>query len=148
MKLLWFYKWITGTMSDFAKPFQGNDALYNQARLFWGHLESLSTITVAIFFMLGIAMTIIYYKPFNEIPGRHYKPKYWIWFLIGTIVLSFVTTLGFEYIAVTPKLNGAFVLELKIAIANALYSGAVYLLTSWLWCQFNFPTNAYRLIKF
>ncbi|WP_291528520.1 hypothetical protein [Bacteroides sp. UBA939] len=148
MKLLKFYQWITGTMSDFTRPFQNNEALYNQARSFWGHLEALSIIIIAICILLGIVMAISYYKPFNDRPGRHYKPIYWGWFLIGTIVLGFVTTLGFEYIAVTPKLNGALILELKIAFANALYSGIIYVLTSWLWCQFNFPTNAYRLIKF
>ena len=49
---------------------------------------------------------------------------------------------------VPPKIDGSFVLELKIALANAIYSIIVYVLISWIWCQFNLPTNAYRYLKF
>ena len=149
MKLLGLYKWIIGTMSDFVKQFQDNETLYIQAKKFWGNLESWSIIIVLIFILLGAIMAWSYYKPFNEKPGRHYKPKYWVIFGVITFVLSFLVTLGFEYFALPPKLDGAFVLELKLALANALYSTlGVYLFVSWVWCQFNLPTNAYRRIKF
>ena len=93
-------------------------------------------------------MASIYYKPFNDKPGRHYKPKYWIYFLLTTFVLTLLVTLGCECAIAQPKLDGSFVLELKIAVANAIYSSFIYIFVSWIWCQFNLPTNAYRLIKF
>ena len=148
MKLLNLYEWITGTMADFTKPFQNNETLYNQARAFWNKLEASSILIVALFILLGIAMASVYYKPFNDKPGRHYKPKYWVYFLLATFVLTLLVTLGCEYAIAQPKLDGSFVLELKIAFANAIYSSVVYLFVSWIWCQFNLPTNAYRLIKF
>ena len=40
MKLLKLYEWIIGTMSDFAKQFQDNETLYNQARKLWSNLEA------------------------------------------------------------------------------------------------------------
>ena len=148
MKLLGLYKWIIGTMSDFVKQFQDNETLYIQARSFWGKLEASSIIIVGVFIALGLVMAYTYYKPFNEKPGRHYKPKYW-WFFCGvTFVLAFGVTLMSVYFMVPPKVDGAFVLELKIAIANAIYSSLVYVLISWIWCQFNLPTNAYRYLKF
>ena len=148
MKLLNLYEWIIGTMSDFAKQFQDNETLYNQARKFWSNLEASSIIIVGIFIVLGIIMAYTYYKPFNDKPGRHYKPKYWWLFLGITFILSFLITLGAAYFMVPPKIDGSFVLELKIALANAIYSIIVYVLISWIWCQFNLPTNAYRYLKF
>lgn len=148
MKLLKLYEWIIGTMSDFAKQFQDNETLYNQARGFWSKLEASSIIIVGIFIALGIIMAYTYYKPFNDKPGRHYKPKYWVIFLGITSILSFLVTLGAAYFMVPPKIDGSFVLELKIALANAIYSIIVYVLISWIWCQFNLPTNAYRYLKF
>lgn len=148
MKLLKLYEWIIGTMSDFARQFQDNETLYNQARKFWSNLEASSIIIVGIFIVLGIIMAYTYYKPFNDKPGRHYKPKYWWIFLGITFILSFLITLGAAYFMVPPKIEGSFVLELKIALANAIYSIIVYVLISWIWCQFNLPTNAYRYLKF
>ena len=148
MKLLKLYEWIIGTMSDFAKQFQDNETLYKQAKVFWGDLETWSLFFVLLFIIGGIGISLFYYIPFNNQTGRHYKPKYWwIWGAI-TFVLTFLVTLGVEYLVVPPKLDGSFVLELKIALANAIYSSIVYVLISWIWCQFNLPTNAYRYLKF
>lgn len=148
MKYLGLYKWLIGSMSDFCKPFQNNERLYNQAKSFWNQLESSSAIVIVIFIVLGLLLAISYYKPFNDQPHRHYKPRYWFIFWGGTILLSFVVTIVFLYISHEPKLQGSLILELKIAFANSLYAGVIYLLVSWVWCQFNLPTNAYRLIKF
>ena len=147
MKLLKLYSWITGTMADFAKPFSENKALYNQAKVFWNKLENSSLGIVLIFLVLGIAWAIYYYTSYNNSPGRHYTPKHWILMLLVTVVVTFLVTLGFEYLAVEPKINSAFLLEVKIAIGNALYAALTYLLTSIVWCN-TLPTNAYKMFKF
>lgn len=147
MKPLSFYEWITGSMSDFTRPFQENEALYNQAKAFWRHLDSATGLTIAIFIVIGIVMAVIYYKPYNEKPGRRYKPTHWLIFLVATFLLTLLVTGLYEYIAVKPTLNGAGMLEFKVALGNALYSAVLYFLTSVAWCNF-FPTNAYRLFKF
>lgn len=147
MKLLKLYSWITGTMADFAKPFSENKALYNQAKGFWNKLENYSILIVLLFLVLGIACAAYYYTSYNNSPGRHYTPKHWILMLFVTIIVTFLVTLGCEYLAVEPKINGAFGVELKIAIANAIYAGLAYLLTSIVWCN-TLPTNAYRMFKF
>ena len=147
MKLIKLYSWIAGSMTDFLKPFKENDALYNQARAFWGKLESNSMMIVIICLFFGIALAVYYYKPYNEKPGRHYTLKHWGLFLFVTFILVFAVTLGFEYLAVAPKINGAFGLEAKIALGNAIYASIVYLITSVVWCN-ALPTNAYRFFKF
>ena len=147
MKLLKLYSWLTGSMADFAKPFTENKALYNQARAFWNKLENSSAVIVLIFLVLGIALAAYYYTSYNNSPGRHYTPKHWLFLLLGTILATFLVTLGCEYFAVKPTVQGAFLLEVKIAVVNALYSAAIYFVTSVVWCNF-FRTNAYKLFKF
>lgn len=146
MKLLDLYKWIAGSMSSFTKPFQENEALFNQAKSFWRHLDGSMMVVIAIFIVLGIALAITYYKPYNDKPGRHYRPTHWLIFLAITFVLTFAVTWGFEYIAVKPVLKGAAMLEMKIAMGNAIYASVLYFVTSIVWCN-ALPTNAYRLFK-
>ncbi|MBO4849808.1 MAG: hypothetical protein J5529_02775 [Prevotella sp.] len=146
MKLLPLYKLIAGGMPEFTRQFQNNEALYKQAQSFWNKLEGVSFFIVIIFVVLGLVLAAYYYQPYNNCPGRHYTPKHWIFFLIGTFALTFLTTLGFEYVAVVPKLQGAFVLELKIALGNAILASFLYFLTSIFWCN-ALPTNAFRLFK-
>ena len=147
MKLLDLYEWIAGSMSSFTKPFQENEALFNQAKAFWRHLEGSTMITIAIFVVLGILLAVIYYKPYNDKPGRHYRPTHWLLFLIVTFVLTLLVTWGYEYVAVKPVLYGALMLEFKVSLGNAIYATALYFVTSLVWCV-ALPTNAYRLFKF
>ncbi len=147
MKLLDLYKWIAGSQSDFTKQFQENDELYAQARSFWGNLENSTMLFIGIILFCGIVLAVIYYTTYNNAPGRHYRPTHWLFFLLGTFACGFLVTWGVEYIVVKPILTGANMLEVKIALANALYSAGVFLIISVLWCNM-FPTNAYRLFKF
>lgn len=147
MKILDLYEWATGTMSSFTKPFAENEPLYNQAKVFWRNIESNSLVALLIFIIIGALMAIVYYWPFNDKPGRHYRPRYWWMFLAFTAVLSMVVTFAYECLAVnTPNIYGAVMLEFKLSLANALYSALVYLLFSVLWCSL-LPTNAYRIFK-
>jgi len=147
MKLLKYYKWIAGSMSDFANQFHDNTQLYSQARSFWQQLEAHSFTLPIIILVLGIGFAAFYYKPYNDLPHRHYKPRYWLLFLLITFIITFLVTWGFEYYAVHPRLKGANWLEVKIAIGNAIYTCIVYLLVSIVWCNW-LPTNAYRIFKF
>ena len=148
MKLLSFYKWIAGSMADFTSQFKDNEVLFNQARAYWSKLEASSVIVLVIFLVLGIAMAISYYQPYNNSPGRHYKPIHWLYFLCGTFVLTFLLTWCYVHFAVTSSLNGVSMLHLKLALGNALYAAGLYFFCSWIWCQFNLPTNACRIFKF
>ena len=133
-------------MTDFVSQFKNNAALYDQARAFWSKMESFSIIIVLLFVILGIFWAFFYYNPYNKQPGRHYTPTQWLLFMVITFILTFLVTLGFEYLAVSPRLNGAFLLQLKIAFANAIYSSVVYFVVSFIWCNW-LPTNAYKFLK-
>ena len=146
MKSLDLYKWLAGSQSDFLKPFRENEELLNLAKKFWNDFESSGIIIIITFVVLGILLAAIYYGSYNDKPGRHYTPLHWIGFLFGTFVLTFLFTWLIEYIMITPKLNGAVMLQMKIALCNAIYAVGLYLLTSIVWC-YALPTNAYRLFK-
>lgn len=146
MKLLNLYKPFIGTKEKFINEFQNNDAQYDQAKQFWNQLESISLFVVLMFIVLGIGLAAYYYCPYNNSPGRRYTPKHWGIFWLISFVVTFVVTLSFEYLSVAPKLDGAFILEMKIAIGNAFYGAILYLFVSVLWCN-TLPTNAYKIFK-
>lgn len=146
MKLLSLYEPFAGTMSDFTKNFENNDALFNQAKAFWRQLDDVALLIILVLLICGIVGAAYYYYTYNNRPGRHYKPKYWGLFLLGTFVVTFALTLLLEYVMVHPSLSGAFWLELRIAFGNAIYALLLYIIVSILWCNF-FPTNACRIFK-
>lgn len=141
------YGWMASSKSDFTRTFRDNENLLSQANKFWGNIESSSMIILLISIVVGIVMAWSYYGPFNNKPGRHYRPKYWVIFMLLVGILTLLLTLGFECLVYPPQLQGAFVLELKIALINAIYSIGIYLLVSFIWCNM-FPTNACRILKF
>ena len=147
MKILKLYSWIAGSLSDFSKPFQENEALYKQARAFWMRLENNSTFIFLICLVLGISFAIYYYTSYNNQPGRHYTIWHWIGFLFASFVVTFLVTLGAEYLLVEPKISGALALETKIALGNAIYASILNFITSIIWCNIG-PTNACRIFKF
>lgn len=147
MQVLSLYKWIAGSAANFTSQFKNNENLFNQARAYWSKLEASSVIVLATFIVLGIAMAITYYQPYNNAPGRHYKPAHWLKFFGGTFVVTLLLTWGYLHFAAPSSINGVSVLHLKIALGNALYASGLYFICSWIWCQFNLPTNACRIFK-
>lgn len=145
MKLLYLYKWIAGSMTDFVNQFKGNATLYQQARDWWGQLEQWSVFIILVM-LFGVLLAVWYYKPYNEQPGRHYKPKHWFFFLGITFILTFLATILLEYIAVEPYSKDAWSVAIRIALGNAIYATLLYFITSFVWCNW-LPTNAYRLFK-
>lgn len=146
MKLLSLYP-FAGSATDFTNQFKNNEALFNQARAYWNKLQGSSIIILIIFIVLGIAMAITYYQPYNNQPGRHYKPTHWLCFLGGTFVLTFLLTWCFLHFAIPSSLSGVFMLHVKIALNNALYASFIFFVCSWIWCQSKLPTNACRFLK-
>lgn len=144
MKALDFYYC---SFSKFAKPFRDNEVIYKQARDFWGQLDNAAWGTLGITLLAGIGFAICYYTIFNNKPGRHYKPKYWWLFLLLTSLTVLVSSIILELCMAKPRLEGAFMVEMKVAIISALYTLIPYLFVSFVWCNSPFPTNAYRYLK-
>jgi len=147
MKILVIYKWLAGSANGFTSHFKNNEELYNQAKNYWEKLDDASVILLIIFLVLGIAMAVSYYIPYNNRPGRHYTPTHWLYFLVGTFGLTFLLTWCFLFFGVPSGLHGVGMLHFKLALCNAIYATALYFVISWIWCQFQIPTNAFRFLK-
>lgn len=147
MKFIKLYEWFAGTQSDFTQHFQHDETLYSQARNFWNQLDGIMIWVAIAMLTIGIGMACIYYKPFNNLPGRHYTIKYWSLFLCLTVIVTGIVTYILEHWLCEPRLYGANGVELRIASVNALYSVVVYLFTSLLWCLSPTNTNAYTWFK-
>jgi len=147
MKLLKIYSWFAGTMNDFTAPFREDETLYNQATAFWRKLDNGSISFVIAMLAIGIILTYCYYGPFNNLPGRRYTPKWWGIMCGVTVVVTFFVTLILEYIAAKPTMQGAWSVEIKVALCNAIYAGVIYFFSSVIVCQSSIKTNAYKLFK-
>ena len=143
MKSLWF-----GSYSEFAKPFRDNETMSMQARAFWNQLDQIAIILFIAALVIGTLFAAHYYTLYNRKPGRHYQPKHWWMFLLIAFVFVLVATFGAELLVAKPRLDGAVMLELRVAFGNAVFALLLYLLISFAWCNLNLlPTNAYRYLK-
>lgn len=150
MALLDLYDWAIPSKSEFLSRFSHNEGQYNQALRFWDGLEDVGLVLVIVCLFCSIFPAVFYYTGFNNMSGRHYKPKYW-WIFFGIVFLFvLVFSFGGEYFLIgsnLSKMDGATSMLIKLASVNALYAAMVYLIISFVWCNF-LSTNAYRYLKF
>lgn len=148
MKIVDLYGWGLPKQADFLNHFKNNQTLYDQARVLWSKLDACTVWFIIAFVVLALVFAIIYYGPYNNKPGRHYKVKHWfIWMLI-TAAVTFVVTLVIGLIMVKSPLAARIGLILRISGVNILYSAGVYLIAALLVCNAPFlKTNAYRFLK-
>ena len=124
-----------------------NDNLKQQAELVWRSLDGWTIWLLLIMAVLGIGLAAYYYKPYNDLPGRHYKVSHWVVWGIISVALTFIATLCIEYFGIKTNLKtGLNSLYMLIALNNAIYCAILYFVTSVVWCIVG-PTNAYRLFK-
>ena len=145
MHFIKLYQPLIGTKASFLQSFEG-DAMRTNASLFWSKLDDASIVFFILTIVAAIGVVVYYYIPFNNQPWRHYLPKYWWRFLAVSAILGFVITIGIAMGFATPKLNGTLMIELKVALANAVLAVVAYCFFSWGWCKWG-KTNAYRYLK-
>lgn len=138
------YRWILGSQTDFLNQYTNNPSLYEIAGTFWRNLENYSLVGFSIGLIISIILVYIYYKPFNEMPGRHYLPKYWYIFFICNLLIVFGITYSTELYLIKTTLENVASYELKLALANMLYSVVWFVLGSMICCK-SVQTNAYKM---
>lgn len=146
MKLKYLYGWFVGKKSAFVNSFGDNEQLRAQAQAFWKHLEAGTWFYIIAFIVIAAFFAYWYYRPYNNRPGRHFRPSHWAKFGVITIVVTFLVTLLITVLMAYPKLDGSFVIEFKIALANILYAAGIYLLCSLGFCLSG-KTNAFIPFK-
>ena len=148
MKIVDIYGWGLPKQADFLNHFKNNETLYNQARALWSKLDACTVWFIVAFVVLALVFAIIYYGPYNNKPGRHYKVKHWLIWMEITALVTFVVTLVMGLIMVKSPLAARIGLILRVSGVNILYGIGVYFIAALL--VFNAPflrTNAYRFLK-
>lgn len=147
MKLHYLYGWLVGKKAAFVNSFPQDSPLRQQADAFWRQLDGSTWYFILAFVLVALLCAWIYYKPFNERPGRHFRPRYWVVFWIFTAVLSFIVTLFIAWLMANPKnISGGWKIEIGISIVNTLYAAFMYVLFSVLFCNIG-STNAYKIFR-
>jgi len=114
------------------------------ATRFWNSIDTNDVWMVLIMAAITAFFCYVYFIPFNKKPGRHYLPSYCAIFGIGAILLSFAATLLYCSLIVNMDYDTSFVM--KVAAINAVYSLLLYLILSFIFCNYS-NTNAYRWFK-
>ncbi len=148
MKIVDIYGWGLPKQADFLNHFKNNDTLYNQARALWSKLGSCTVWFIVIFVVIALVFVIIYYGPYNNKPGRHYKVKHWLIWMLITAAVTFVITMVLGLVMVKSPLSARICLILRVSGINFFYSIGVYFIAALLVCNMPFlKTNAYRFLK-
>ena len=148
MKIVDIYGWGLPKQADFLNHFKNKDTLYNQARALWSKLDASTVWFIVVFVVLALVFAFVYYGPYNNKPGRHYKVKHWLIWMIITAIFTFVVTFVIGLIMVKSPLAARYGLILRISGINVLYSIGVYFFAALIVCNASFlKTNAYRFLK-
>lgn len=143
MKLLNLYQPAIPSERAFVNSY--NENLQGIAKHFWHDLNGIAPFFIVTALVVGVVTCWYYYGPYNNQPGRHYKPSHWGWFMLICFLLALLATLVIEHVMVKTTLNGAGMTMFWIALQNAVYSTLiVYLPMSFIWCK-ALPTKAYRI---
>lgn len=145
-----FYDWVLPRQNEFINDFGNNENKVRLAKAFWKSIEQneifLFLLSVVV---IAIAACALYYTWYNNMPKRHYRIRHWSYWLIGAIIATIGITYGLSQFLLEniTKLQGTGRIMGNLIIANVAYSTGLYLIMSFVWCNYG-PTNAYRFLKF
>ena len=146
MGLFKIYELASGTKADFAKTFGDNEVLRQQADIFWRSLENSAPWLIITCLSLTILFVALYYKWYNNIPGRHYKPSHWFYWQIICFVFVGLGSFLVENLLLNLNLKGTTEIIINVSLLNAAIAFILYLLISIGWCNIG-KTNAYKFFK-
>lgn len=115
------------------------------ADAFWPKLDTVCIFSIIILLFVSIGFCIYYFTEYNNQPGRHYHPKHWCGFYLGTTVMTFILTVAIGYLLAKPT-HEATKLIWMTGLGNFVYSILLFGLVSCLWWLCKWPTNAYKLM--
>ena len=150
MKLFDIYGWALPTQTELLAPYRENEQMTRLVKHYWLGLQSEALWFVIISVVLFAVLFVIYYWPFNNKPGRHYKWRYWCAFLGILSGCVFAFTLIVCAFIKCPVSGIWWKTSLMLALINTLYSLLLYTLSSFILCQIPptvSKTNAYPFMK-
>ena len=138
---------ITWIMSkkNYLATYAEDDSAKKAATKLWDSISNGDIILFVMMLVITISLCFIYFFPFNEKPGRHYHPKWWVCFYIATLILVFVSSLAVCWwcIAKNPGFDIWFLM--KVSAINMLYALLLYFAMSFVFIKSG-KSNAYPWI--
>ena len=147
MGMLNLYDWGLPNQAEHLVRYKDNEPLYNMARSLWNSLDYASTCFLATAVAVAFALVCFYYYGYNKLPGRKYRRRYWVIWLVITAIATIVLTMILGNAMVSSTLNGQAGFILRISLINGLYASVIYFILSFIICNLPAPTNAYRFLK-
>lgn len=138
---------LTWTSKKAYLAYYANDeSAMNAASKFWNSISSWSWVLLLAMLVVAIIVCWIYFFPFNNRSGKHYKPIYRYYSWLISFVAAFVVTMVLSYfMAKNPSFG--FGLICKISFINAIYAIVISLIVSLILDQTG-RSNAYPLFLF
>lgn len=128
INILTILTWFTSKKAYLASHAE-NDSAKKAATKLWNAIDGGDWILFLVMVLLTAAIAWYYYIPFNNRPGRHYHPKWWGIFGLGTLVVAFTVTIVGCCIS-TDYWSFDFKLIFKAALVNTLYAAGWYFIIS------------------
>ena len=117
------------TQKAYLASYTENEAAKKAATKLWNAIDGGEWLPLSAMAFFTVLICLCYYFPFNNIPGRHYHPKWWGISGLVALIVAFLTTIGCCcFLAKNPEFD--FGLIFKAALVNTFYAAVVYLLFS------------------
>lgn len=124
--------------------YASDDSAKKAAAKLWSSIDQCDVYLVAEMVVITLLVCWFYFFPYNQKPGRHYKPKYWRIFGLVSVVLAFMISYFTSYaMSKNPGFDHAFLV--KVSGINSLYSVALYWCASWCF-NASGKSNAYKTL--
>ena len=147
MGMLNLYDWWLPNQAEHLVRYKDNEPLYNMARSLWNSIDFASMYFLATAIAVAFVLVCYYYYGYNKLPGRKYRRRHWLIWLVITAITTIGLTmiLGNAMVSSTLKEQVGFIL--RISLINGLYASATFFIKSFIICNLPVPTNAYRFLK-
>lgn len=147
MGMLTIYDWGLPNQTAYLNNYNNNVPLYNAARSLWNSLDSASMYLFVTAIFVAVLSACYYYYGYNKLPGRKYRIRHWVIWLVITAVATILATILLGNAMVSSTLNEKFEFILRISLINGLYASLIYFIASLIICNLPVSTNAYRFLK-
>lgn len=110
---------------------------------FWNGIDANDHWMLIAMIVITALFCYLYFIPYNNRPGRHYKPSHWFGFYVFAVIATLLSTFGMCCLFVNYSYDEGFVWTVSL-INSALVILFYFLISIWFWKKSS--SNAYPLI--
>lgn len=134
MKIFDIYRWALPSRSALQQGL--GEQMAQQLNSFYKSLQNDSTIFLLIAVGFSLLCFIIYYWPYNNRPGRHYRWEKWMVFTWIAFGLTWAASLIFGASIKAPSPQVWWRVMGILSVVNAFYASVLYVTFSFILSQF------------